>query len=249
MKRSAILALATALFAAVLAPWTALASPGVAGNWSGILDVGPAKLRLVFKIANIGPGGLSAKMDSPDQGARDIAVDKVTFDGGKLKIELTQIQGVYEGTIDKTGTNCVGEWRQGPGAFPLKLSRTESAAAPAPEEFNAADLAASREAARKFAGVWGGSLDAGAASLRLRVKIEKAANGAAAGTMDSLDQGANGIPLSGIVLKEGKLRFEVRGIGGSFLGNVSDDGSTITGQWKQGPATLPLELKRETVAK
>jgi hypothetical protein len=78
------------------------------------------------------------------------------------------------------------------------------------------------------------------------MNITKSPAGAAAGTLDSLDQGANGIPLSAITLKDGKVRFEARGIGGIYEGTLAADGATLNGQWQQGGQTLPLDLKKAT---
>jgi hypothetical protein len=76
------------------------------------------------------------------------------------------------------------------------------------------------------------------------VNISKSSPGNATGTLDSLDQGANGIPLSTITFKDGKVRFEARGIGGVYEGKLAADGLTLTGQWQQGGQTLPLEFKK-----
>lgn len=95
-------------------------------------------------------------------------------------------------------------------------------------------------------GNWRGTLDTGMANLRLRLNITKTAGDAATGTMDSLDQGANGIPLSAITLKDGKVRFEVRGVGGVYEGTLGADGATVTGEWQQGGGSLPLEFKKAT---
>jgi hypothetical protein len=62
--------------------------------------------------------------------------------------------------------------------------------------------------------------------------------------MDSLDQGANGIPISAITLKDGKVRFEVPQIGGVYEGTLATDGSTLSGQWQQGGHSSPLDLQK-----
>ena len=43
----------------------------IEGNWLGTLNVGGGGLRIVFHIAKNG-SGYTSKMDSPDQGAKDI---------------------------------------------------------------------------------------------------------------------------------------------------------------------------------
>ena len=94
-----------------------------------------------------------------------------------------------------------------------------------------------------LAGDWLGSLDTGAFKLRLLVKIT-GQPGALAGTMDSLDQGAMGIPMSGVTQTGDAVYFEVSSIQGKFDGKRSADGMKIVGTWTQGAASLPLALTK-----
>jgi uncharacterized protein len=229
---------------------TAASPTDVVGNWKGTLDVGGTKLRLVFKITKAPGGALSAKLDSLDQGARDIPVDTVTVKDDKLRLEVKNIQGLYEGTLDKAGKKASGQWQQGPQSLPLTLERSQgNSPASEPEALSPADLAASKLAAQKVAGTWNGALAAGGASLRLMVKISKAPSGAATGTVDSLDQGAKDIPLSAITYKDGKVRFEARGIGGVYEGALGADGAGLTGEWHQAGQTMPLNFNKASVSK
>jgi hypothetical protein len=243
--KKAITLLAAALLMSPAIAFSDVSTNDVTGNWKGTLDAGPVKLRLEFKISKAAGGDLTAKLDSPDQGARDIPVDTVTVNNGTLRLEVKTVNGVYEGTMDAAGKKATGEWKQGPQALPLILERGQGAAStPGAEKLSPSDLAASKQAAQKVAGIWNGTLAAGAANLRLRLNITKTASGAAMGTMDSLDQGAKDIPMSSITLKADKVRFEVRGIGGVYEGTLSADGSALGGQWHQGGQTMPLDFTK-----
>jgi len=225
----------------------AVATNSVAGNWNGTLEVGAVKLRVVFKIHQVAGGALTAKMDSLDQGARDIPVNAVTLKDKTLRLEVKAVDGVYAGTLDAVGTKTTGQWTQGPTTLPLTLVKgpgTDSASEA--EKLSPTDLAGNQQAALKATGTWDGVLVTPTASLRLRLKVFKSDDGAASGTLDSLDQGANGIPLYAITLKEGQLRFEARGIGGVYGGNLAADGATLKGRWQQGGQSLPLEFKKVT---
>ena len=109
------------------APPDAARAQGLEGIWQGTLDAGGAKLRLVLKVTKKPDGTLAATLDSPDQGATGIPVDSITITGATLRFELRSAGGVYEGTINKEGTAIDGRWSQGPGSFPLVLSRVERA--------------------------------------------------------------------------------------------------------------------------
>lgn len=228
----------------------ASATNDVVGNWKGTLEVGSVKLRLVFKISKDAAGALTAKMDSVDQGVHDMPVDTVSFKDGTLRMELKKILGVYEGTLDKARNKTTGQWTQGAQSFPLALERSQgTATASEAETLSPADLVASKQAAEKLTGSWNGTLNAGGTDLRLLVRISKAASGAATGTMDSLDQGAKDIPLSRITYKEGKVRFEVSGIGGVYEGSLAKDGATLAGQWQQGGQSMTLDFKKAASAR
>ena len=88
-----------------------------------------------------------------------------------------------------------------------------------------------------------GTLSVSGMDLRIVFHITKTDPGWAA-TIDSPDQGANGIPVSHVDWTDGKLRLEINRIGGSFSGSLSADGSRLDGMWAQGMGTLPLTLKR-----
>lgn len=247
MKKARSLLAATLLMSPAAAFSAADTDDGT-GNWKGTIEAGSVKLRVVFKISKAAGGGLTAKMDSPDQGMRDLPVDTVTVKNKTIRLEVKTINGVYEGTVDAAGTKATGKWQQGPQTLPLTLERGQGADSTSEaERLSPSDLAASKQAAQKVAGTWNGTLTVGAANLRLRLNISKTASGAATGTMDSLDQGANDIPMSTITHKEGKVRFEVRGIGGVYEGTLSADGSGLSGQWHQGGQTMPLDFKKAPV--
>jgi pimeloyl-ACP methyl ester carboxylesterase len=97
------------------------------GAWMGTLDAGTAKLRIVFHITNTADG-LTATMDSLDQDMKGLPVTKVTRDGSSLKLELKQLPGVFEGTIDKDRQSVSGTWSQSGNSLPLQLKRVKDSA-------------------------------------------------------------------------------------------------------------------------
>lgn len=228
----------------------AAATNDIVGDWLGTIEGGPARLRILFHISRSPAGALTAKVDSPDQGARDLPVEEVSFKDGKLRLEVKMVQGFYEGSLDPQGESITGTWNQSGQAMPVPLRKTKGPISVAtPESFSAADTAANKLAAQKLAGTWNGTLTAGPNTLRLRVKIASAASGAATGTLDSLDQGSKDIPVSGITLKDKSVRFEVRGILAAYDGTLEEGGSLIKGQWHQGGQNLPLDFKQTPPAR
>jgi len=92
-------------------------------------------------------------------------------------------------------------------------------------------------------GIWVGTLDAGA-KLRLVVRLTAGADGSLVGKLDSPDQGALGITIDSVTLKDKTLRFELRVIGGVFEGTLDEPGTEISGKWSQGGFSFPLALKK-----
>ncbi len=90
------------------------------GAWMGTLDTGALKLRIVFHILNT-EDGLTATIDSLDQGMKGLPTTSVTRDGSSLKIEAKNIGGVFEGKIAADLSSIDGKWSQGGGTMPLLL--------------------------------------------------------------------------------------------------------------------------------
>jgi uncharacterized protein len=97
--------------------------------------------------------------------------------------------------------------------------------------------------AQDVTGMWHGTLDTGMGQLHLVLHITKSTDGKLGATLDSPDQGANGIPVAGVTLKDSKLNLDVAAVHGTYDGTVSADAQSIKGTWTQGQA-LPLEFKR-----
>jgi len=97
--------------------------------------------------------------------------------------------------------------------------------------------------AQNIVGDWQGTLKAGGAEVRLVLHILKNPDGSFKATLDSVDQGANGIPVTAIALKDSELNFTVDSIHGAYDGKLTADATEISGTWTQGQP-LPLNFKR-----
>mgnify|MGYP005725333453 CR=1 FL=1 len=97
----------------------------IVGDWQGKLSVSGVELRIVFHILKSESGDLSAKMDSPDQGANGIPTTSTTFQHDSLVIRVERIGGVYTGKLLEDKNSIKGTWAQGGASFPLDLKRTD----------------------------------------------------------------------------------------------------------------------------
>jgi uncharacterized protein len=98
--------------------------------------------------------------------------------------------------------------------------------------------------AKGIEGIWEGPLKAGAIELRLAFKVSKDKDGKLTATMDSIDQGAKGIPVDEIVFADRKLTMNLSKLKAKYTGEISDDETTIKGHFDQSGMKMELVLKR-----
>lgn len=94
-----------------------------------------------------------------------------------------------------------------------------------------------------LAGDWEGTLDTGAAKLRLALHVSKSGDGLYVGRLTSVDQGNAEIPMSKAVVDGRSVALEFPAVSGGFRGELSGDGAQLAGQWSQG-TPLPLTFQR-----
>ncbi len=212
----------------------AIRAQAVEGDWEGTLKAGAAEFRLVVHIKKDDKGGLKATLDSLDQGAMGISVSSVSFSEGILKFALDEIQASYEGKLDAARNVISGTWSQGGGVLPLELTRPKPRAEAKPRTPKPSDID----------GDWEGALDAGGQTLRVALHITSYEDGMIA-KFDSLDQNLTGAPVTTIQRDGTKLKLEMKQFAVSFEGTIDKELKTITGDWSQGGANLPLTWKRK----
>jgi fermentation-respiration switch protein FrsA (DUF1100 family) len=204
---------------------------GITGDWQGTLHAGAADLRLVLHITKSDSGSLSATLDSVDQAANGIPVSSITFKDSKLSLGVEAVHGTYEGKLSSDGATISGSWSQGQ-PLPLEFKRSNTPV-PSPKPAKPSDID----------GAWIGTLEVGAGiKLRVVFHIVNTESGLVT-TMDSPDQGMNGLPTTKTTRDGSKLKIDVQKISGAFEGTIDLDTNSIVGTWTQG-AEMPLVLHR-----
>ena len=100
--------------------------------------------------------------------------------------------------------------------------------------------------AQDITGKWNGALKVQGTQLRLVFNVTKSENGLTS-TMDSPDQGANGIPVTKTTFENSKIKFEVANARIEYDGELNGD--EITGTFKQGGQVFPMNLSRKAIEK
>src|ERR1700733_1760681 len=96
--------------------------------------------------------------------------------------------------------------------------------------------------AQDIAGDWKGTISTPTLQVRVALHITKAGTGLNA-TLDSIDQGALGLPVSSLTLNSSTLKFTVAAANGAYEGKVAPNGGSIDGIWTQG-GPFPLKFER-----
>lgn len=213
----------------------------IQGAWEGTLQANAAALRLVLKISRTPDGQYRATIDSIDQGARDVPTSSVSCSNSTVRVEATALFGSYEAQLNPNGTEMAGTWQQVGRSFPLVLKRTEHPAVIPPP---LAETAYARRDGSDLQGYWKGTLWMGQTELRLAFEISEPAKGSFVGRMNSIDQGAKGVPLSSIAYAKPNVEIRLTGLGARFDGELNPEGTEISGTWEQGGRGSLLVLQR-----
>ena len=99
-----------------------LSAQEITGPWSGSMSVSGFKLRLVFHIQR-SEQGLSAMLDSPDQGAKGIPCDTVTFNPPALRIVMRSLGASYDTVL--ANDTLKGTFSQVGMKIPLDMIRND----------------------------------------------------------------------------------------------------------------------------
>jgi CubicO group peptidase (beta-lactamase class C family) len=218
------------LFSLFICLTTATAAQTVraGGDYSGML--GPLHLKLHLKTG--ASGALDGTLDSVDQGAMALPCANVQIAEKTLSFDVPSVGGKWHGTISDDGTTLTGSWSQ--GAEMLLVFRREVA-------FDAAAKASAVD------GVWLGTIETAGAKLRVQVQVKSDRGGKEYCSLDSLDQGAMGLPCENVRFDKNLFSFEIPAVHGHWSGTLNENGNQLSGTWSQG-SDLPLVLTRQATA-
>jgi uncharacterized protein len=92
------------------------------GIWLGTLKIG-AEIRIAYLVSQK-DGKLSAKMNSLDQGRKELDAD-ATFEDNVVRFASPKLGIVFDGKLNKDATEIAGEFKQGKAVLPLTLKRVD----------------------------------------------------------------------------------------------------------------------------
>lgn len=226
----------------ILAP-AALAATNPAGLWEGTLKTPNGDIGLLFNVHRDGDKW-AVELDVPAQGVSGLPLANVKVDGVTISFPMPGPGNQhYDGKFSDDGKSISGNITAGGQAIPLDLKWKSEPKAVEKAPANSGEV-------QVLEGVWEGALDVpGGTKLHLRFNFTKNADGSITATLDSLDQGANGLPINSIARTGDSVKLDVKVVGGTYEGTLSKDASTMTGTFTQAGMPLPLTLQRKNAEK
>jgi len=205
---------------------TASVAQDVAGCWVGTIAEGSNRRRAMIELTQAGgtwAGQFHTLVDEVDSNE----FGSVTNEGNQWTFAIPDVAGspTLVATLSTDGQTLSGEGSRGGTTFPFEFRRVGDAQMPP-------------------AGYWqGGLTQGGAIILRINLSIVAAPCGQVLVTMDSPDQGASGMAITGFEMRGDSMLFDMAYVGGSFEGTLLSDRSALKGTWHQGGNANPMELK------
>ena len=216
--------------------WAQSAASG-SGHWEGAVQTPNGEMVMTLDLAKNPAGLWIGSLSLPAGNVIDVPLTKVSVENNTVRFAMAEMPGApsFEGKLSADANDLAGTATSPGGAAPFQLKRKGDANVKLPP--------ASSALSKDFEGAWEGAIEAGGNRLRVVIKLARAADGSATGTMTSVDQGNQEIPISTVTVNDKQLQLDIRAIGGTYRGTLGADGE-IDGNWTQGPGTLPLHLKR-----
>lgn len=107
----------------------------ITGHWAGVIRVPGAELKIDVDFKR-SAAGWEADISIPAQGAKDLALDKIDFEGPKLTFVLPGVPGdpSFDGKLSADGQKITGDFKQGGQTMPFELERAARPAAAATDK-------------------------------------------------------------------------------------------------------------------
>jgi pimeloyl-ACP methyl ester carboxylesterase len=205
------------------------------GDWSGTLQIGETELQLVLHLSRDAQGAWHAKLDSLNQAVYGMDASKVAREEDTLRVEIASVGAKFAGKIEPDGRAIRGIWEQGGTGLPLKFEKRSAGA------FRGAAL----NAVSNVEGTWQGAIEVTNMRMRFEMHVSHDDHGKLLASVNSLDQGIQGIPASKVRETNGELTFEIPAFQAEYRGTLSASKNEIAGEWTQNDSVEKLDFRRQ----
>jgi hypothetical protein len=216
----------------VLAAAWAQTAPSASGHWEGTIRQIPLTVDLSQTPAGTWIGSISI----PAANVIDLPLINIAVDGTSVRFAIPDIPGnpSLEGKLSADGNELSGNTVNPDGPVPFTLARKGEAKVKVPPP--------NSPLSKAFEGNWEGSVEVDGKPRRVVLKLSRAPDGTAIGTLGG-DQPGDEIAISSVMINDRELQFDVRAVGGKYSGGLGGTGE-INGIWSLGAGSMPLRFKR-----
>ena len=208
--------------------------PALAGDWTGTLQAGETQLQLVLHLSKNSQGEWQAKLDSINQSVYGMEASKVTLNEEAVSFELPSVAAKFQGKILPDHRTIRGVWEQGGTGLPLRFEKRSAGK----------NLQPAANAISPAEGTWQGAIETGNMRMRLQLHLSHDDKKRLAASVDSLDQGVQGIPASNVSEKSGEVKLELPAFRAEYVGTLSPNKNEINGHWSQNENLEALNFRR-----
>jgi len=208
----------------------AAAAANLQGPWHAVLSFPKAGVNIPivvnFKVDPTAASGMSATVDSPDQGAFGIPAEDVSLEDGELSASWPRLKMGFSAKLE--GNSIVGRWIQS-GSVPLALSKGL---------YVAEGLDVAEPIRRQLGGDWYGEVAGG---IGIALRFEQQPDGKLRGFLDSPYEGRRGIRLDRINVTGAKISLRASAAEITFSGTLtpaSINGNLVVRGQDRGNVTL-----------
>lgn len=236
MNAARLISTVAAIALAAASPVRAQSIGDPAGHWEGKIHIPNRELNLAVDLAKGAGGAWIGSLTLPGTTSVDVPLATVTVEASAVRFTaLLPGTTTFEGALSADAAGLAGTVSNQEGGVPFDLKRSGDAhvKVPPPSSVLSSD----------FEGTWQGALAIAGRTLTIQLKLARAADGRATGTLVSVDQNNQEIPITTVTLQGAQLQLDARAVSGLYKGTLSASGE-ISGEWSQGPASSPLTFKR-----
>jgi hypothetical protein len=206
------------------------------GHWEGAIQRPQQDLEIHVDLAQNSKGEWQGSIDIPPQHLKGFPLSGIAVKGNSVAFAMNGIPGdpKFDGKVAADGKTISGAFTQGEANLTFSLKRTGEAVIETP--------AKSTAVSKETEGSWEGALNVNGNKLRLKLTVVNQKDGAASGSIISVDQGGGEISITTITQKGSNLKLELKTIGATYDGDLTE--GELVGHWTQGGGTLPLTFRR-----
>jgi hypothetical protein len=216
----------------------------LSGSWNGPLGTPQPSLTFLMEFKPDAKGELVGSLTFAEAPVQVPPFSDIQFSDNKLVANVKMPGGIpAQYTATYANGALTGVWRAGnplapPAGVPLVLKKGTYVAQVHVLKLTSQDFG-------QLAGTWSGTLQVpapqGPTAIVFRFETNK--NADMVGFMDVPTQKVAGMAINEVSVAGGKVVVKISAGNIEYNGTLS--GNTMTGQWSQGPAQLPLTMTRK----